>query len=382
MKSFLLHVLLPIVLLAGAGGAAWWLVVQKKPVLAAPPVVAPPLVSVVEVAPTALQLTVASQGSAVPRTMTTLAAEVAGRVVATAATLRNGAFFAAGDELVRIDPIEHEAALAQVRAEAARAERLVAWERAEAEAAIAEWRKLNASEPPALVARTLQVAESVAVLTSAKAAVARAERALADTVVKAPYAGRVMQASVHVGDFVTRGAALARVHALDAIEVALPLPDAELRFLDLPRRPGDAAGPAVELRSEFGGTAAVWQGRIVRTAGEVDPKTRMVQAIAEVEAPFAGAVPLVPGMFVQAAITGHRFDAAIVLPRTALRGDDHVFVVGADDRLQWRRVEVLRTERQRVVLRAGVTAGERVVVQDLEAPTEGMRVRQALSEAR
>jgi RND family efflux transporter MFP subunit len=379
MKTFLLHVLLPLLVLAGAGGVAWWLIATRKPVPVQVPVVQPPLVRTVVVTPQALQLVVSSQGTVAARTVTTLAAEVAGRVLAVAPTLRDGAFFAAGDELLRIDAVEHAAAVAQAKAESARAARVVHWERAEAAAAVAEWQKLNAGPPPPLVAREHQVAEALAVQQAALAAVERAEHALANCVVKAPYAGRVLHASVHVGDFVARGTVLGKVHALDAVEVALPLPDAELRFLDLPRRPGDTAGTAVRLHAEFGGTTAHWAGRIVRTAGELDPKTRMVHAIAEVEAPFAGAMPLVPGMFVAAEIDGQRLDGAVVLPRASLRDDGHVFVV-ADEVLRWRRVEVLRAERDRVVLRAGVAAGERVLVQDLEAPTDGMRVRVAPEE--
>ncbi|MBL8753326.1 MAG: efflux RND transporter periplasmic adaptor subunit, partial [Planctomycetes bacterium] len=277
--------------------------------------------------------------------------------------------------------VEHAAAVAQATAEHARAERVLAWDRAEAAAAVAEWQRMNGGTPPALVARELQVAEAQAVVRAAEAAVARTGQALANCMVRAPYAGRVLRGSVQVGDFVARGTVLAKVHALDAVEVALPLPDAELQFLDLPQRPGDAVGPTVRLRAEFGGAAANWSGRIVRTAGEVDVKTRMVHAIAEVEDPFAGAVPLVPGMFVRAEIDGHRIDGAVALPREAMRDADHVFVVDGDV-LRWRRVEVLRAERTHVVLQGGVAAGERVVVQDLETPTDGMRVRVAPDEGR
>ncbi|MBL8754775.1 MAG: efflux transporter periplasmic adaptor subunit, partial [Planctomycetes bacterium] len=152
MKTFLLHVLLPLLVLAGAGGVAWWLVATKKPAPAQVPVVQAPLVRTVVAVPESLQLVVASQGTAAARTQTTLAAEVGGRVLAVAPELRDGAFFAAGAELVRIDPVEHAAAVAQAKAVHARAERVLAWERAAAAAAVAVWQRMNGGTPPALVA--------------------------------------------------------------------------------------------------------------------------------------------------------------------------------------------------------------------------------------
>jgi multidrug efflux pump subunit AcrA (membrane-fusion protein) len=101
----------------------------------------------------------------------------------------------------------------------------------------------------------------------------------------------------------------------------------------------------------------------------------MVHVIAEVEKPYDAATPLVSGMFVQAEIAGRELKDVVVLPRSALHDGDHVHVVELGDVLRMRPVDVLRRERERVVLRAGVAAGERVCTTSLEAPTDGMRVR-------
>ena len=42
---------------------------------------------------------------------------------------------------------------------------------------------------------------------------------------------------------------------------------------------------------------------------------------------------------------------------------------------RWRKIEILRKEGTRVLVRSGLTAGERVCLTDLEAPIEGMKVR-------
>jgi multidrug efflux pump subunit AcrA (membrane-fusion protein) len=166
--------------------------------------------------------------------------------------------------------------------------------------------------------------------------------------------------------------------------VRLPIPDRELAFLDLPltyrgeslERPG----PEVRLRASFAGGEHVWTGRIVRTEGEIDPRTRMVHAVAQVEDPYGRGddpdrPPLAVGLFVEAEIEGRFVEDAIVIPGSALRDTKQVLVVDADSRLRFRDVDVLRADRHEVVIRAGLEAGERVCISPLEAVTDGMRVR-------
>jgi multidrug efflux pump subunit AcrA (membrane-fusion protein) len=211
---------------------------------------------------------------------------------------------------------------------------------------------------------------------------------------------------VDVGQFVTRGVAVATLYAVDYAEVRLPIPDRELAYVDLPLvyRPqaGSEAGTEtaatdggspVRLRAEFAGREHVWTGRIVRTEGEIDPKSRMVHAVARVEDPYAREAdgerpPLAVGLFVEAEILGRSVDAAVMLPRAALRRDEagpgepardghFVLVVSDEGRLEFRPVEVLRSEREQVVIGAGLSAGERVCVSPLSAPVDGMLVRVA-----
>ena len=179
----------------------------------------------------------------------------------------------------------------------------------------------------------------------------------------------------------------------------LPLPDRELAFLDLvlraPSRDADAAAaaadlaPRAELRAEFAGRIHSWEGRVVRTEGELDPKSRMVHVVVRVEDPYdtdgdspAGRPPLAVGLFVEAEIAGVVAHGVYVLPRGALRrnrGEDrpHVLVVDDESRLRVRDVELLRMEPGRVILGGGLASGDRVCVSPLRAVTDGMRVRVA-----
>lgn len=106
----------------------------------------------------------------------------------------------------------------------------------------------------------------------------------------------------------------------------------------------------------------------------------MVHVVARVEDPYgrrpgAAHAPLPVGLFVEAEIVGRTARGVVVLPRSALRGDDQVLVVDGEDRLRFRDVTVLRRDREEVLIRAGLAGGERVCVSALEAPVDGMRVR-------
>ncbi|MGI9591067.1 MAG: efflux RND transporter periplasmic adaptor subunit, partial [Myxococcota bacterium] len=123
----------------------------------------------------------------------------------------------------------------------------------------------------------------------------------------------------------------------------------------------------------------VWTGTVERTEGEIDPQSRMVHVVARVESPYeagsaGGRPPLAVGLFVRAEIEGREVTGAVVLPRSAMHGEDLVWVVDAEGRLRERAVEVVRSIEDEVVVAEGLRSGERVVVSPLETAIEGMSV--------
>jgi RND family efflux transporter MFP subunit len=389
----ILQIALPVVVLALGVAAATALARSREEVPAVVPPKAIPTVRTVEVSSTDWQARVRTTGTVRPATESDLLAEVAGRVLEVSPALAEGSFVAAGQTLVRLDDSDYRMAVAEARAAVAQAELALELQRAEAESARSEWQAMQRNEEPSpLVLREPQVAEAEARLTAARARLDGAARDVARCLIQAPYDGRVLVKNVDLGQYVSRNALLARVYAIDAAEVRLPVADSELAFLDLDVSRNadgsfrDAGGSAVELSAAFGGRLHVWQGRVVRTEGQLDPKTRMVNLIARVETPYAadapGQAPLLVNLFVDAQILGPTFDRVHVLPRTALRGATEVLVVDADERLRIRTVELLRKERDTIVVRRGLEDGERVCVTPLEAVVDGMQVRVAEPEAR
>src|SRR5690606_32244529 len=285
-----------------------------------------------------------------------------------------------------IDRREYELAVTAAAAEVAQRRTALEIERAEAEVAIAQWQELGRGEAPPLVRREPQVAQAEAALAAAEARLQRARLDLERCSIRAPYDGRVQEKLADVGQYVTPGAAVARVYATDHAEVRLPIAPHEVEFLDLPldhaNRGERAPGPEVTLRARFAGRTFEWPARIVRTEGQVDPRTRMVYAVARVDRPYARAAdgqserpPLAVGMFVAAAVHGRTYQNIVVLPRSVLRpGGRTLLVIDAENRLFEREVDILRSERERVLVRGGIAPGERVCLTPLELFSDGMRV--------
>ena len=381
----ILTALLPLLIVAAAGIGAATMVMSRPPVETLTPVIEPPGVRVHEVSLENVPLAVMSQGTVQPRTESQLVPQIAGRVTWVAPSFAKGGFFEAGEVLVRLDPFDYEQQLVSARSQLAQARLRLAQEEAEAEVAQREWDALGRGDPRELALRKPQLEEARASVAAAEAGVERAMRDQERAEIVAPYAGRVRTKSVDIGQYVPVGSALATVYAVDAVEIRLPLPDDELAYLDLPlsyRGVERQAQPAVTLRATFAGQTHVWRGRIVRTESEIDSVSRMVHAIAEVRDPYApgsspNRPPLAVGMYVEAEISGRTARDVAVLPRRALQGRDQVLVLTLEDRLSFRTVDVLRTSTESVMVRAGLDAGELVVISSLDAPTDGMRVQLA-----
>lgn len=347
----------------------------------------PPLVRVMEVEPQDLGLIVRSQGTVRPLVESTLVAQVAGRIDWVSPAFAEGGLFNTGDRLVQIDPRDYELAVSQAEAQVAQAQVRLQLEQAEAELAREEWQELGTGGGSPLALREPQLAEARAAIQAAEAALEKARLDLERTTIRAQFDGRIRAKLVDLGQFINRGAPVANVHSTDTAEIRLPVPKDDLLFVGLdPSLRLDTSGdrgPDVILRARIGPTEMAWRGVIVRTGSEFDPRTRMLPLFARVEDPLrlqAGAegAPLPMGLFVAAEIGGIELEDVFVLPRSAIRQDSQVLVIDTQDRLRIREVEILRTERDRVLVRSGLDSTDRICISQIETVVDGMSVRTRL----
>ena len=229
--------------------------------------------------------------------------------------------------------------------------------------------------------RSQRIAE--AALLEARIALEQAQRDLWRTDIRAPYEGLVRSEQVDLGQFVSRGQPVASIYASDSVEVRLPVADNQLAYLDLPLGyRGELSAeisPLVILSTTYGGRGYEWRGKLVRTEAEIDSKSRMVKAVVRVNNQNDGDQPPLPiGLFVSASIKGRSVDNIVSLPRAALRNQNQVLVIDADNRLRYRPVDVMRFEKDNVIISAGLENGEIVNISPIQTVIDGMRVKPIL----
>lgn len=342
-----------------------------------PPAPKIPIVRTVEALPQAIQMTVAAHGVVVPGSESDLVSEVSGRVEAVASTMVSGGFFREGETLVELERIDYEVALERARARLATAE--TEFDSAQKAHRRSEELRRNNSVSESLhdlAVQRLDVAR--ASLREAKALVERAEIDLGRTRMRAPYDGRIRSERVGAGQFVSRGESIAQLYSVDFAEVRLPVRDEDLAFLPLSLAHGSPAQmPDVVLRARFAGAEHAWDAVVVRTEGELDPRTRKVNLVAQVPRPYepqGDAPPLTVGLFVEAEILGKTLEDILVLPRSALQRGRMVYVVEPNRALSFREVEILRNTGDTLYVRGSIAKGELICLSPLRNAIEGQRV--------
>ena len=370
--------LLPIIVLLAGLGLAIAIIATGPEIEPQPPKPNAPMVRVASVSFETVQLTTITHGTVLPRTESELVPEVSGRVTRISPAMVSGGFFRKDDILLEIDPLDYEVALEQAIASlaSARSELSNASKGHQRQIDLAKRQSTSQSQKDDALNR-LRFAQ--ASLREARARLSKAKRDLARTRVSAPYDGRVRKESVDIGQFVNRGSSVASLYAIDIAEVRLPLHDEELAHLEIPLSASLVGRnqPDVILRAAFAGKQHTWEGKIVRTEGELDPQTRMINVVAQVASPYRQAdhkPPLAVGLFVEAEIMGRIVKDVVVLPRSAIQINDQVYVVDEENRLQFRNVGILKTVGEEVYVANGIRDGENLCLSSLNNAVRGMVV--------
>jgi multidrug efflux pump subunit AcrA (membrane-fusion protein) len=203
-------------------------------------------------------------------------------------------------------------------------------------------------------------------LEAAQAQVAIAQKAVTDTIIRAPYSGYVSARPIAVGEYVTTASVIATVLLTNPIKLELQVPELDAAKVHT----GMSVSLSVDAYPDrkFG-------GRITAINPAIDPASRSITVEAAIDNPDNS---LRSGMFVTARLTLPGGGQSIFLPREAVIHDQNtnsyrVFVVqGTTARL--RVVQIGDEESDSVQILSGVGADEEVATSNLQQLYEGARV--------
>jgi RND family efflux transporter MFP subunit len=311
--------------------------------------------------------------------------QVNGRVERVSEKFVQGGRFRQGEMFFAVEDVDYRLALAKAKAVLAKSRLQLTIERTKGSVARQDFENISretAIEPNPLILREPQLEEAEAALHAAEASVRQAEINLERTVSRAPFNCIIKKEHVDLGQYVRAGVSVGEIFGTDVAEVVTPVPLDELTWLDIPDNPGDSSGSVASVVKMVNGEEHVWEGRVSRILGDVDPRGRMARVVVEVMEPFQKVtgqknMRLYEGMFVDVVIDGASFDRVFMLPSGALRENSTVWVMGSDDRLEIRKVDILRIEKDLLVLRSGVKEQDRIVITDINGAAPGMLLRVA-----
>ncbi len=337
-------------------------------------------------------------GSLTAEDQADVAAETTGRVIAT--PVERGTPVVEGTALVRLVATETEAQVAEAEANAAQLEARLgmggdavfdvnavpevqtaqsAYELAESEFAriksLLEQRVVSQSEydqrrtqvessrQQVVSARNVATQQFQA-LQAARARVTLARKALADTLVRAPFQGIVAERLVSVGDYVTKGTKVAVVVRINPLRVRLTVPE---QFIS-------AVGVGQPVQFEVD----AYPGRqFTGTVRYVSPSLESNQRALTIEAVVPNASgELKPGLFATARIEQADRTPGVLVPEAAVQtasGTSRVYVVNGE-RVEERIVTLgLRVDRQ-IEITNGLKSGEQVATANVASLADGSRV--------
>lgn len=384
---------LPFVIVAGGVGLVAALVASRSE----PPREAPTseglLVETLTLHQGPHEVVVRAHGQVVPARRVVIGAEVPGRVRSVSAEFVPGGRYRSGEVMLRLDPRDYALMVQSRQAEVNRASLELQVETRRQEVAQREWESFGgadesapSAEGTALALREPQRETAEVGVTAARSSAQQARLNLQRASVRAPFNAMVLTQQAEVGQYVGPGSPLVTLVGTDAFWVQVSLPVSALDRIHI----ADEGGSSARVWMEIDGKRVEREGSVVRLLPDLDPAGSMARVLVEVVDPLRlapetresetegtpGEVPMLLGSYVTVDIAALPIDAAIELPRGAVREGNRVFVMSANDTLELREVEVIWGRDDSVLVASGVTDGERLITSRVPAPVEGMTLRE------
>ncbi|MNQ68023.1 Multidrug resistance protein MexA precursor [compost metagenome] len=364
---------------AAAVTSACMLVACGKPPGGPPPAPGMPVVGVVTVQPQHISITTELPGRTVPFLIADVRPQVGG--IVKSRKFREGSDVRAGAVLYQIDSATYQATYENNLAALAKAQASLGTTRLKAE----RYKELVAIKAVSQqdyddAAASLQQGE--ADVAAAKANLETSRINLAYATIDAPISGRIGKSTVTPGALVTasQATALATIQQLDPIYVDVTQSSAAMLQLKQAMARGElqksgANSARVQLMLEDGSTYPL-EGKLEFSDVTVDQNTGAITLRAVFPNPNAD---LLPGMYVRAVLQEGVKEQALMVPQQAVSrdgaGKPMAYVVDAQNKLQRRALETERAIGDQWLVRSGLKAGDKLVVDGQQRAAQGVEVK-------
>ena len=428
----MLKILLPIIMLIGAIFLGKYLIATGPKAKKKPFVERLPVVEVQKLKARNYTVSIKASGVVRPGIQTNLVAEISGKVLNISDKFLEGNYFKKGDILLKIDASNYQNSLAisqsdvaanqanlsQLNEEEKSTKRSYYLAQKNLKLGRKELSRLHNLWKKKLIARSAVDAEEqkinqlqqrleelqgklntfasrkLAIKAKINAARSRQKQDrlnLSKAVIKAPYAGRVLQRNVDIDQYVGTGTSLGKVYATRFVYVDLPLSLNQYELLGIPESFENSAEnskqtnkkmPIVTFSSTNSRHKSHWNGQIVRTSAALDVDSRQIKVIAKIDKPFiakknqkqGNSVPLKIGQYLNAKIEGKTFKNVYILPSSVVRQNKEILLL-EENKVHIVPVEVIfNTSTSTIVKTKESVENKRLIITPMSQATEGSRV--------
>ena len=377
------------------------------------------LVETVRTRPQTLPMIVEAYGTVAPRKSLKLVAEVRGQVAAMHPAFTEGGFVNSGEVLLSIDPRDYELAVrrADVGIRLAKADldhleqdvlnlnASLKLAQSDVDLAMAEFHRLKKLAGKDMTSQSvldkadrqflstrerLQSLENQLALTDPNRIRLEGQLEMAGVVkeqaaldlercrIEAPFDAWVTEKAVETGQHLAAGQPVGSIYRAGAFDIDVKIPVGDLAWF--PETGNAGEGLPVAVRFTETTPPKLWDGRVARVKAALDPTTRTLPVVVEVDEPAGpdDKVPrtsrMKPGMFVTVRIQGRQVENIYRLPRHLVHDGDTVYL--ADDlQLRIQPVTILRRFEKTVLISDGLSDGDLVITTPISGAIPGLKIR-------
>ena len=223
----------------------------------------------------------------------------------------------------------------------------------------------------------------------------QAQRDLQNTKIIMPFTGRISSNNVEIAQYVRIGNTLTTADALDKVEIEVQIPisyfrgliysDKKINLLDHSAKGHNLElGIKAQVVLKEGNLSTVWDARFARMTDTLDPKTRTIGVIVEVDNPYDSVTPgskppLIKGFFVEVHLQGASRANSLIVPRSALH-NQQLYLVNDQNRLEIKKIHIELFQPEFAIIKnikqdngnKPISAGDKLIISDLVPAIKGM----------
>jgi RND family efflux transporter MFP subunit len=329
-------------------------------------------VEVLKVQANDYQINIKSYGKVQTGRESALTPQVAGVIIKVSENFENGGLVNKGDTILQIDPADYNINIKTAAASLTQARATLSEQQALSQEAIRDWKRLGRKGKPSdLVAHKPQLDSAKARVSSARAMLEKAKLDLSRTKIRAPYAGRIKNKRVGLGQYITPGTVISEIFSTNTSTIRLAISQNDLALINIPTANKKLASDVVFSDEN----QQHWRGKLIRSEGILDESTHQLYITASIINNTNNTVnDLTIGQFLSANIQAKAYTQVFEIPSSLLRKNGTV-LLAKNNSVYEQAVSVIWSQNKKSIINQGLSTGDALILTPLGSEFKDLKVK-------